>query len=217
LDRITHADPPACQYLRAQAALVDEGAKYGLARQIDEVLAWFAQAGAPGENFANPEKMIDQPIEGDTAGRQIPTRLARREVDSVFVPQSLKCLGLDQGQIAAHACVTPVTLASGVAISDEARTGDDVGYLQRTHRSPSLCGKVDMLETSDGGHRAPPPEAARANPANNRLTQGRSSISSGCHCTAIRKRRSSDSSDSITPSSDVPVTLSGGATVFTAW
>src|SRR6266446_1811940 len=60
-------------------------------------------------------------------------------------------------------------------------------------------------------------EAARASPANNRLTQGRSSISSGCHCTAIRKRRSYDSSDSMTPSSDFPTTLSCGATVLTAW
>src|ERR1700682_753728 len=59
--------------------------------------------------------------------------------------------------------------------------------------------------------------AALTKPWNKRRTHGISSISSGCHWTAMRNRRSTDSSASITPSSDVPVALSGGATSLSAW
>jgi hypothetical protein len=108
---------------------VDEGAEDGLARQLDEVLARFAAARALDKHLANPEVAIDEPIEGDAARRQIPTDLARREVDAVFAPQSLERLGFDQGEVATYVRVAPVALAACVAISDETRTRGDLGLL----------------------------------------------------------------------------------------
>ena len=124
-DRVANPDRPAAEDVRAQTASTNECPQHARRRERLQVRARLREAPPDAFDLADPEPPVDERVEADPAGDDVPSRLLPGDLDPIRA-HGVERLGLDERQLVAASRPGEGSRTVRVSVAQESAAGDRV-------------------------------------------------------------------------------------------